>query len=113
MRGLEADEREEGRRVGGVGEEVLGGDDVEDVVHWNTWQFGTHSPAPHFRSCVDRVVESCLRGLMEMVKLTDGATALDWIGGCALEHLLLIFFKLTLGSFKIPLCHCSIRMALA
>ncbi len=34
---------------------------------------------------------------LEMVKLTDGATALDWIGEIALEHLLLIFFKLTLG----------------
>ena len=32
-----------------------------------------------------------------MVKLTDGATALDWIVGFALDHLLLIFFKLTLG----------------
>ncbi len=33
MGGLEADKGEEGGWIGGVGEEVLGDDDVDDVVH--------------------------------------------------------------------------------
>ena len=33
VRGLEADKGEEGGWIGGVGEEVLGDDDVDDVVH--------------------------------------------------------------------------------
>jgi hypothetical protein len=45
---LEADKGEEGGWIGGVGEEVMGDDDLENVIHFNLTHVAQHFLITHF-----------------------------------------------------------------